>query len=140
MKSPVVHVVLVFFCLLTNAFHLHRTSMYRYDRNILHMAQETSILESKLVPRNDSYLEKAAIFSVSVLLTTITPKPKVALLKVGFSYSNFVNVTKVKYLSSIMLIFSQRTCIPAVTKRAEPRRYQTRHSFSFVKSPSTIYS
>ena len=51
-------------------------------------------LESSLAERSDNLIEKTAIFSLSVLLATICPKPCDAFHKVGFSYQNFVQITK----------------------------------------------
>lgn len=48
--------------------------------------------------RNDSAVEKVAIFSLSLLLCTICPKPFEAVINVGTSYKNFVNVSKLLLL------------------------------------------
>lgn len=46
------------------------------------------------VARNDTIVEKVAIFSLSVLLSLIAPDPTTALPKCGFEYKNFVETAK----------------------------------------------
>ena len=51
-------------------------------------------LDSNLPERPDNLIERTAIFSITTLLATICPNPGQALKKVGFSYANFVEVSK----------------------------------------------
>ena len=51
-------------------------------------------IESRFPPIKDNSIEKAAIFSLSFLLSTICPEPIKAFKKIGASYDNFVNVSK----------------------------------------------
>jgi hypothetical protein len=49
----------------------------------------------KVLKRNDTVIEKIAIFSLSLLLSSISPDPLKSLSKSGFSYSNFVDCSKI---------------------------------------------
>ena len=61
-------------------------------------SSSSSLLPTKLSsaypPRNDSIVELMAIFSITSLLATICPQPIEALKRVGPSYDNFVQVSK----------------------------------------------
>jgi hypothetical protein len=46
------------------------------------------------VARNDTFVEKVAIFSLSMLLSFIAPDPTRAIQKCGFEYKNFVETAK----------------------------------------------
>ena len=52
--------------------------------------------------RNDTIIDKVAIYALSLTLSSITPRPLYALSKVGPAYSNFVSVSRLllEYKSS----------------------------------------
>ena len=57
-----------------------------------------SPLLSKLQSRNDTFVEKAAIFSLGLLLSQITVNPSISRKELGFDYSNFVTISKLLLL------------------------------------------
>jgi Beta-carotene isomerase D27-like, C-terminal len=113
-----------------------RIRMNPTSHSLVRLTSKDAVLQSKLQPRNDTIIEKAAIFSLSFLLSTITPNPQVAITKLGTSYSNFVDVSKLMLQAKTPDVIKDR--IVDLLLKVLPKIIRDGFASKYIESPRWV--